>query len=513
MVFYGAVSKGCQRCRQRKIKCDQQKPGCIRCKKAKTDCPGYRDLSNVIFRDESKRIIRKARKAQNTVPVKEILSPAFVDSITVWDLTSPSTSSTPLPSSISPSLCQSLNEIAAHFFFARYTCDQPPLSRGYQAWLLETYCNAPLNHALRTAIEATGMAGISNVCYAPEIAAQSKALYGRALAATNRSLEDPLEMAADETLITVIFLALFEFITLEDWSNYSSWATHIEGATTLLQLRGQKQFDYERGGMLLMQLRHQILFACMQRNIRAPPALLPVIQSFKLSVLGTRRQAAQPPPMADLCFQLVEIQAAVKKGTITDLDTIRRAAFHLDKKLLSWRATLSKEWEYQIVTVDGDVAVAVGDGDGRSCKYFEGKKHIYASPWRAHIWNNWRALRILANQIILRTAESPLLDDALLELIHRLSSEICVSAPEFIGTPRSAGLIWPLSVVAQGSWNKRSVRCWAVEQLRLIGTTVGVRQATLLAESILKDINSVDLNIGLATLEGFTNPGLDWSDV
>ena len=74
----------------------------------------------------------------------------------------------------------------------------------------------------------------------------------------------------------------------------------------------------------------------------------------------------------------------------------------------------------------------------------------------------------------------------------------------------SAGLIWPLSVVAQGNWNERRIRCWAVEQLRLIGTTVGVRQATLLAESILRDINSIGMGIGFASVEGFSNPGLEW---
>jgi hypothetical protein len=50
-----------------------------------------------------------------------------------------------------------------------------------------------------------------------------------------------------------------QFITIEDWGHHSSWATHIEGATTLLQIRGPKQFGYERGEQLFSLLLSQIV--------------------------------------------------------------------------------------------------------------------------------------------------------------------------------------------------------------------------------------------------------------
>ncbi len=45
-----------------------------------------------------------------------------------------------------------------------------------------------------------------------------------------------------------------------------------------------------------------------------------------------------------------------------------------------------------------------------------------------------------------------------------------------------ASLIWPLLVVAQEHLNPRNERCWAVEQLRRISFSRGIRQAGLLAE-------------------------------
>ncbi|PTD07203.1 hypothetical protein FCULG_00006164 [Fusarium culmorum] len=41
MVFPGALSRGCDRCRKRKIKCDGRRPGCKRCELYKASCPGY----------------------------------------------------------------------------------------------------------------------------------------------------------------------------------------------------------------------------------------------------------------------------------------------------------------------------------------------------------------------------------------------------------------------------------------------------------------------------------------
>lgn len=159
-----------------------------------------------MFRDESKRIIRRAHKhhagdgiGQRTLPVAK-------------DVASTSHAST-FPTSMFHELSQPINEVGAHFFFTKYTCDQPPLSEDYHAWLTQMYFEDCTNHALRAAIEAAGMAGISNIFYAPDVAYKSKEQYCRALAATKLALSDPKESVADTTLVTIILLGLFEVIS------------------------------------------------------------------------------------------------------------------------------------------------------------------------------------------------------------------------------------------------------------------------------------------------------------
>jgi hypothetical protein len=52
---------------------------------------------------------------------------------------------------------------------------------------------------------------------------------------------------------------LTQFITFDSYDHYSSWNAHIDGATALLQLRGQEQFGHELGAQLFTQLRSQVV--------------------------------------------------------------------------------------------------------------------------------------------------------------------------------------------------------------------------------------------------------------
>ncbi|KAF2475302.1 uncharacterized protein BDR25DRAFT_213918 [Lindgomyces ingoldianus] len=430
MVYYGVVSKGCQRCRQRKIKCDQRKPVCLRCEKAKIQCPGFRDLADIMFRDESKRIIRRSRMLHEGAQVKQP-SAAVVQEVVPALSTVSAVSASPPPISIPYALSQPINEIAAHFFFAHYSCDEPPLSKEYHTWLMQMYFEDRSMNNIRPAIEAAGMAGISNIFYAPYIAWKAKEQYVRALVATNEALGDPVESIADTTLMTVILLGLFEFINIEDWDHYRSWAAHIEGATALLQLRGPEQFNYELGGQLYMQLRSQILFACTQQGVAAPLALLQISNTYRGSFMEKHRKKNKPSPMGDIYFRLLNLRSGIRSRNISDPKVIRKAAVELDNDLQAWRATLPSSWIY--ATVDA--------GNTSPGTYFEKKRHIYSSPWTAQVWNSWRTQRILVNQIMHQNeihydAPNNANHPSALSIIRQMSTEICISAPNFIGSPR-----------------------------------------------------------------------------
>jgi hypothetical protein len=184
----------------------------MKCERAKVQCPGFRDLNGVLFRDESDRIIRKARKLRYENEVEQASSLEMQQALPALAAGS-ECSIYLLPINISAVLSHPINEVGAHFFFAKYTCEDPPFSKEYNTWLTRVYWEDSPDHALRAAIEAAGMAVISNIFYAPDIACKSKEQYGRALAAMKKALGDPVESLTDTTLMTVIILGLFEVST------------------------------------------------------------------------------------------------------------------------------------------------------------------------------------------------------------------------------------------------------------------------------------------------------------
>ncbi|KAK3937231.1 hypothetical protein QBC46DRAFT_461014 [Diplogelasinospora grovesii] len=481
MVYYGVLSKGCERCRQRKIKCDQQRPGCRRCEKSSAQCPGYRDLNEVLFRDESKRIILMSRQTEQSIEESSIKPPICPTSKDSKPL-APS----PFPSSISYPLSQPANELGANFFFARYTgpLNEAPFSSDFVDWLTQSYLfeNTLSSRVLKAAIEAVGMAGISNTSHAPDVFSRSRARYCEALAAMNQALHDPDQAISDATLMAITLCGFFETATFESWDRYRRhWTAHVQAATSLLELRGPAQFASERGGQLYLVARSQILSACYQQHIPVPPGLVRTTFIFQCSTMRQQwqqRRVASPGSTCEISFRIVNLQAALNS---THSDFICTKAVEIDGDLEAWRDGVLRlpSWQY-CATI-----TSVDDGAG-----FDGKRHIYPNLWVAEAWNSWRTLRILVNQIIVRSTSSedsgysPVILSRVIEVIRQLSTDLCISACALAGTSRVISLIEPLCIVASEELNARSVRSFAAEQLHRIDREMGIRQAGAMARQI-----------------------------
>src|SRR5689334_1189729 len=91
-------------------------------------------------------------------------------------------------------------------------------------------------------------------------------------------------------------------------------------------------------------------------------------------------------------------------------------------------------WNYTAVDAD----------DSSSGAYFRGKKHLYNRLWTARVWNNWRTVRILLNRIIIDTTslDTPIdrEEGSPMALIRECSTEICISSPDLIGSPRKSAI-------------------------------------------------------------------------
>ena len=150
--------------------------------------------------------------------------------------------------------------------------------------------------------------------------------------------------------------------------------------------------------------------------------------------------------------------------------------------------------------------------------------HIYAEWWLATIWNQYRTIRILINEIIfdqLVHFERQLSDAARSNLgqafydqlnhakrtMNDMSRDICASVPLYLGYPGQGEgdtrpmpqaawgnfLRWPLFVAAEPRVIPNYTRTWVMGRLNKIAQDMGIRQATILVD-LLKDQKDVQVD-------------------
>ena len=202
--------------------CDAIKPRCLKCENAGLQCPGYRDLNGLTFRNETVRITkrlhrlraRQSPRAQasleetSSVPTSEDVAPG----VDVLSLNTPQTL-------MSRPLCLPIQDIAASYFFDHYAVNDHPAAGEYHDWLLESYYATQSNHLLRACIEAVGMARLANLRYAPQISCKASRRYQKALALMRQAINDPSEAVTDVTFVSVILLGSYE-VRLSDGQTF-----------------------------------------------------------------------------------------------------------------------------------------------------------------------------------------------------------------------------------------------------------------------------------------------------
>lgn len=237
----GRLSRGCLRCRQRRVSCDGGRPACSRCIKRNEVCEGYRDEATIIFRYETDKVIEHARAVQAMTPPSSQNSPSSPTrkrSKSV-DTRSPSRQSSspwsfdtatalaptkasdiklqnPLPwlketptQRIPPLEEQAVDQFMDKFVI--YPCNETS-SPGFLEHLPSMFkeVNVEGRYALRWAVQAAAYADISKDQENSVFASKALQCYGMALKALGASLATPGKQPDDHDLMTVVILDIFE---------------------------------------------------------------------------------------------------------------------------------------------------------------------------------------------------------------------------------------------------------------------------------------------------------------
>ena len=97
------------------------------------------------------------------------------------------------------------------YFFQNYVSEGSQPSKGYFNYLSSIFSsNNEVGSSLVDAVVSLGMVGLSNTKHASQIMIPAKERYNLALQATNSALGHEEDAKADQTLITVMLLGLYE---------------------------------------------------------------------------------------------------------------------------------------------------------------------------------------------------------------------------------------------------------------------------------------------------------------
>ncbi|KAK4196147.1 hypothetical protein QBC40DRAFT_11744 [Triangularia verruculosa] len=477
MVYCGKPSKGCSNCRERKIRCDQREPGCGQCEKRHQTCPGYRNLVDLMFRDESSHVIKKAkaraRKKGNLIvepstpsgsegrlsvtpeprgkPSIAIVVPAtpaptspadsdgwgFDDSL----LMSPESGSWPItPPAMAlyniPPVCQ---EQGFAFFFSRFvTANETACHQNFdfvrEVWKPSRTKRERQVDSVLASLTAVGLMGMASLQRRSDLMDAARKSYGVALGLTKDALKDPTEAVKDSTMLSILILGVFEMMAESPARvrTVTAFQEHVNGAAALARIRGPAQFQTRAGRRMFSMLCQRVVISCAMKDMPMPQPL----KDLWHEMAKTLEPENPTRHLMPLVWQVLQLRHDIKNHIITDPGNIVEKLLAIEHDLEKLTNNMSPSWQYRQfkVTQHHDAV-------------FEGYCHLYPSLHHANIWNCIRTTRILILETIISqisedfSSFTPRLNSSRYieeyntarRKLKRLVYDICASVPQHLG--------------------------------------------------------------------------------
>jgi hypothetical protein len=213
--------------------------------------------------------------------------------------------------------------------------------------------------------------------------------------------------------------------------------------------------------------------------------------------------------LTELAIKYTAIRSSLSSfHDYSNSETVIPALIALDAEYTEWISHLPTEFLFTTVPLIE-----------RSDEVFSDHYHVYPSMWVARVWNSYRCIRILINELILDQLnhhflhpeestlmwENPSLYESQIlasnSMLLQLSHDICASAPYFLGFSNSIDpvlrerpkascgnmLLWPLYSAAVTQMVSPMMRDWVAGRLRMIAEDMGIKQAAPLAYFLMQN--------------------------
>ncbi|KAI9836760.1 MAG: hypothetical protein M1819_000925 [Sarea resinae] len=532
MVHRGPAPRACQTCRKSKVRCDLRPGGCLNCAKRERPCPGYPNRIDLAFHDESEVVARKAdaaRRARATVRSKnkQATSQEPLTTQQGRQLVQISVASKLLVPSYAPS--PDPDDLALSFFFSHHVVGGGSRMRLPSDPHQDTDSDG-ITDALLASIKSVGLAGFSNLSQVPGLRRMARKRYTEAIGLVNAALQSPADVRKDSTLLAVINLSQFETIAGGPQRSLLAWTSHIQGAAALLNLRGLEQFKRPESLRLYFQAAMDLVTSCLQQGIAVPDHIV------HLSAESGKYVNTKDPAWRVFRTRILFANFCAHLGQrlVTDDSIMLERALELDQIASSIFSEGGRSWEYQTIYTDADRDIVL-----------TGCYHIYKNFMAAQVWNGVRTMRMTLNRIIRHilladsVSNNPKYSGSKYTeqlqrstgALYKWQADIIASVPQHLGysSPDNQGLVndeysvfkfpwsnfvtarhdlihaskpaftsqiplirttggyaihWSLFIVGSIEIATVAVRRWVLKILRLMGYSMGIQQALILADAL-----------------------------
>lgn len=409
-------SGGCVTCKQRRVKCDEEKPKCQSCQRLGLVCGGYRTkCAEIKFKDQNHKFFTNAIQVQGRVPAPRPLAEP---------------------------------DNAVPFFLGYYATmgrDQES-ARGFFEILVPVYCSQPQDSTLSLAVSAVASRILSIWRYGPDSFQSPQETYTQAIASLQNALQDRVERSNPATLLAVLALHLYENIAAIYGLN-SATRIHLDGAVSLVPFANVHHINDMIGTYIQRYILHTEISSAMRQKRS--------LRSIAYTWMGSKNLTGAPDnPSSALDaigasvaeLQANYMQAVAQNGPFLlsqqSLKEWIAEAKRIDERLLAWARNVPDYWQ--------PVKLISGQDIDTSIPTYESVCEVYPTCQIATIWNLWRVQRLLIVKIrfsalytILYGTQSGLINDQVLatnsdfveykQTLQELVDSVCYSVPFYLG--------------------------------------------------------------------------------
>ena len=152
------------------------------------------------------------------------------------------------------------------------TTYSPSDSPGLAASVFDSAQDGSLLSLATEAVASALMARSTGFQHPTEHAARS---YGKALAVTQKAMQNPAHATNDETLLAILLLALYESIA-NTHQSMAAWNKHVEGAIAIVRARDMQQLAKLDSVSLFRTVRTRMLTSALEHR-QALTGHLPIV--------------------------------------------------------------------------------------------------------------------------------------------------------------------------------------------------------------------------------------------